>query len=398
MDIGQKTLGQLSAERNEKKYITLETAAKISGYTKEYLERLCRLGKIEYRLWNNGQYVPELDSLLKETHTILVSFEGIQFVNKDETIEPPKSPSNVALNTVPETTIPSTSLNTNSKRDDLTFVVRPILSRVDREAGSGRVPDPDSSVTPKTEPRLPSVFGGAHIAVPVVSGEHEEWRSILRASGAVSVDQLPSGPSVFQRAAESPSAPVVASFVPPGPSDLESPMHSQETKQDTPESEAIAHPAIHLEVFDAQTLMKERSRAEHIRPNSSPVPPAPTFSPSASVLPEEVSGSQTASLPEAIPEHRLVPVKPHPITLSPTFNLTLIGLVAVAVALIGYLGSSLPQQAQVAQDRQNDLVASVAESFSDDVIVRDSGNGTVIVTPIFKSGLGEEREFLLTPL
>jgi hypothetical protein len=75
-------------EMPEEKYITLETASKISGYTREYLERLCRTHKIHYRVWNNGQIVPELNSLLGATQAILVTHEGIVFIDKKELTDP----------------------------------------------------------------------------------------------------------------------------------------------------------------------------------------------------------------------------------------------------------------------------------------------------------------------
>lgn len=82
MDTGNKTLAQLSEEGKEARYVTLEVGAKISGYTKDYLERLCRLHKVNYLERNIGEHVIELESLLKETHTILLSYEGITFVDK----------------------------------------------------------------------------------------------------------------------------------------------------------------------------------------------------------------------------------------------------------------------------------------------------------------------------
>ena len=88
MDIGAQTLAQLSLENKEAKFITIEMGSKISGYTKEYLDRLCRLNKVSYRIWNNGTLVIELESLLKETHTILLSYEGITFVDKSELTDP----------------------------------------------------------------------------------------------------------------------------------------------------------------------------------------------------------------------------------------------------------------------------------------------------------------------
>lgn len=89
MDTGAKTLAQLAEEnKNEKKYVTLEVGSKISGYTKDYLERLCRLNKVEYRIWSNGNFVIELESLLKETQALLLSYEGINFVDKNELTDP----------------------------------------------------------------------------------------------------------------------------------------------------------------------------------------------------------------------------------------------------------------------------------------------------------------------
>ena len=109
MDVGNKTLAQLSDEGKEKKYVTLEVGAKVSGYTKDYLERLCRLNKVEYRLWNNGLFVIELESLLNETHTILLSYEGLTFVEKSELTDPiPQIVGNIlssALNDVKPATV-----------------------------------------------------------------------------------------------------------------------------------------------------------------------------------------------------------------------------------------------------------------------------------------------------
>ena len=88
MDTGSKTLAQLSEENKEAKYVTLEVGSKISGYTKDYLERLCHLNKVTYKLWNNGAFVIELESLLRETQAILLSYEGVTFVDRAELTEP----------------------------------------------------------------------------------------------------------------------------------------------------------------------------------------------------------------------------------------------------------------------------------------------------------------------
>ncbi|MEK7118831.1 MAG: hypothetical protein AAB869_04430, partial [Patescibacteria group bacterium] len=89
MDSDKKTLAELSGEVKEKKYVTLDTGSKISGYTKDYLDRLCRLNKIEHRLSVKGGFVVELGSLLRETHTLLISDDEISFVHKRELVEQP---------------------------------------------------------------------------------------------------------------------------------------------------------------------------------------------------------------------------------------------------------------------------------------------------------------------
>lgn len=73
---------------DEQKYVTLETGSKLSGYTQDYLERLCRLKKVGYRIRTDGQFVIELESLLQETQTILLSHDGVSFVDKGELADP----------------------------------------------------------------------------------------------------------------------------------------------------------------------------------------------------------------------------------------------------------------------------------------------------------------------
>lgn len=88
MDPERKTLADLSKEVKEKKYITLDTASKLSGYTIEYLERLCRLDKLEHRIIAKGGFAIELQSLLRETHTLLISDNEIDFVEQRELAPP----------------------------------------------------------------------------------------------------------------------------------------------------------------------------------------------------------------------------------------------------------------------------------------------------------------------
>lgn len=109
--------GSQTTTSGEKKYVTLETGSKLSGYTQDYLERLCRLKKVDYRIWNNGQFVIELESLLQETQTILLSHDGITFVDNGELADPVPEvvgsmlsstlkEKNAVSNGVPETIVP----------------------------------------------------------------------------------------------------------------------------------------------------------------------------------------------------------------------------------------------------------------------------------------------------
>jgi len=351
MDIGQKTLGQLSAERNEKKYVTLDTASKISGYTKDYLERLCRLGKMEYRLSLSGQYAPELESLLRETHTILVSFEGIQFSGKEETSDPPAvvHSSNISQPEEPTTS----SVRSEEKKNAFTFVTRPVLSRaVEPRSAAASAPTPvpaSSSVSPAELPQVSAMFQAPRVAVSVQSGEEEGWESLVR-----------------------PVAKPVSETL--------SPRLARES------SETI-HKAVHLEIFDADMLARHR--------DESPSTPRPTGMPTG-IVPSKPG--QNLPIPE--PQRHLTVIDPHPVIRNPALNIALIALVAIGFGLVGLFASVSPQkQEQVAQNPSNeDLVASVASVFSDDVIIRQKEAGVVGVTPVFRDREGQERDFLLIPV
>jgi hypothetical protein len=141
MDTGNKTLTQLSEEGKEARYVTLEVGAKISGYTKDYLERLCRLRKVNYLERNMGEHVIELESLLKETQTILLSYEGLTFVDKSDLIAPTEvvlhkdvESAEARSDTPPEfsTPVPSFAQNgseeSQSKEDIFSFTGRAVVS------------------------------------------------------------------------------------------------------------------------------------------------------------------------------------------------------------------------------------------------------------------------------
>lgn len=102
MDTGNKTLAQLSEEGKNARYVTLDVGSKLSGYTKDYLERLCALHKVDFLLWNNDQYAIELESLLRETQTILLSYEGLTFLEKSGLTVPPHVVPHTAVQKVEE--------------------------------------------------------------------------------------------------------------------------------------------------------------------------------------------------------------------------------------------------------------------------------------------------------
>lgn len=68
---------------SKKRYVPLAEAARISGYTHEYIDRLCRIGKIPCRLMGEKTIV-ELDALLSQTGTILLGGEHIGFIEIDD--------------------------------------------------------------------------------------------------------------------------------------------------------------------------------------------------------------------------------------------------------------------------------------------------------------------------
>lgn len=144
MDLGSKTLSQLSEEGKEKMFVTLEVGSKISGYTKEYLERLCRLQKVEYRM-RGDIYVIELTSLLDATHTILLSYEDITFVDKNELSDPPPQASAEPVSSALKTITPETSsVNSEASRLFTAKVAEGITQDIPRFSDSNR---PDDSAS-----------------------------------------------------------------------------------------------------------------------------------------------------------------------------------------------------------------------------------------------------------
>lgn len=202
MDAAPKTLAQLEEEGKEKKYVTLETGSKLSGYTKDYLERLCRLNKIDHRVWNNGQFVLELESLLKETHTILVSYDGISFIDKKELTDPIPQIVGSILSSALETALPPRDQGTRSPGNEKAGVptiprfvpgVTPAAQKGGSQAMSyvGRTvtsyPTGGEMDVPVTDSRIPTMAAPQALPTPAPATDEKSARpavhlSVVRAS------------------------------------------------------------------------------------------------------------------------------------------------------------------------------------------------------------------------
>lgn len=187
MDTDRKTLAELSSEAKEKKYVTLEVGSKISGYTKEYLDRLCNLNKIDHRLWSKGGVVVELQSLLNATHTLLISDDEINFVDKRELVErpeeniaPPPPPIGVAVSPPTPVAVPTSGVGSTAVASlyQEPSAYRPIQTSVD--------PSPHRDVSPLFTFSLEKAIGK----------ERASKESV--ASPAVSLPSAPSSASLRQ--------------------------------------------------------------------------------------------------------------------------------------------------------------------------------------------------------
>ncbi len=338
MELGNKTLAQLAAEHNEKKYVTLETASKLSGYTPSYIERLCRLGKVECRLWNNDQCVPELDSLLKETHTILVSYEGVQTINKDETRESLPSPFSASAQSQEEEQ--RSSIPNISPARPLMYTVRPVVSGFD-------IPDESS---------------GQAAALAQIGTE---------GAGSIAASHVRDIPNPFSHV----RIPVPVSMV----------TSLEDTKvPPTLELPPVRLGPVHVSVIDGASVVA-----------LSELPPTTIQ------LSQEKAGKGNGSsqgLPMLEPEHSLMNVEPHPLTKNLALNLVLVSMVIVSTLLIGTLGN-IGSAPATENPRNETLLSSVAASFSDEVEVRNgSSSDRYLVRPVFQGGAGKEQEFQLSPV
>ncbi len=136
----------MDTENKEKKFVSLEVGSKLTGYTQDYLQRLCRLNKVDCRIAPNEEYALELESLLRDTQTILLSFEGINFMEKTDLREVPKAP------VAPDTTINAATLPATAEK-----LIKPdtVFSVVGRAVVSGPVHS-DQAVTNTPPPVAPA--------------------------------------------------------------------------------------------------------------------------------------------------------------------------------------------------------------------------------------------------
>jgi hypothetical protein len=372
MDLGNKTLAQLAAEHNEVKYVTLEVASKLSGYTQEYLTRLCRLGKIDYRLWNSVQIVPELESLLRETHTILVSYEGINFINKEETTSDSSQTPNAQSVSMQTGMASEKAQFTDQERKELfMYVGRPVISdeenmsktkkiapsleheRVSENPVQTVVPtkkEPfvvqvETDIAPTVQSTVEPVEKGGVVSEPSAHADpqsidhnnlHQDWDTLLLGGDTGMHSQVFEQPKAI-------------------PTEGEDDRKQKQTESDTGEDE----------------------KNIHIRPDT----------------------QQTSFLIQE--EHHLMNIDTSPLTNSTPFQ---VAVVAVLLGLSGLMGwmnmSDKPDNEVMASvGMSQDEMTNVKSLFSDQVIVtKDEREGIVTVRPVFQSGEGEPQEFELIPV
>lgn len=198
-DTGTKTLAQLEEEGKEKKYVTLETGAKISGYTKEYLERLCRLNQVDYRMWNNGQLVIELESLLGATKAILLSYDGINFVDRRELMDPtPQIVGKILADTFAEVSGSRPSIAPG----DAKSLAQPIPTflNANRIPRAGEGPDEQVSVVGRPVNANRELFGDEReVHIPVADAGTKAAAVSIAPSPSAKSDKAPDGATVAAR-------------------------------------------------------------------------------------------------------------------------------------------------------------------------------------------------------
>ena len=447
MDTPQKTLEQISEESKDVRYLSLDTASRISGYTKDYLERLCRLHKVNCRVRGNGEFAIELGSLLKETHTILLSYEGISFLERGEfadmsapSAHPPKEFS------------PATSLG--KEADSL----RSVDSVVAKEQVTTR-PGPDFGEEHKTQRAVEP--GVRFVGRPVVSGgsvpkalavKREEvavapldpWDAMLLGSPlkeagaqAPSEDTRPSpyrppawpkpllrggGPlkTSLDAAAHYDPAPL---FPPLIPKKEQRTVFDPKDPKSASTSSALPLAATApkaSEVF-AEKISAVPATPSDVRRTAGKLPelrvmPVPVLSASPPKTPVVLSALPEIAPPHALlskEEHVPIVVEVHPLMKSAGFNIAALALLVGSALLL--LGGTFPRgeffasffQQYIAGvagvDPQNEAIEKEPDEnallFSDEVVVAPGRDPqTILVQPVFRDGAGSVHEFLFQSL
>ena len=428
MDTPQKTLEQISEESKDVRYLSLDTASRISGYTKDYLERLCRLHKVNCRVRGNGEFAIELGSLLKETHTILLSYEGISFLERGEfadmsapSAHPPKEFS------------PATSLG--KEADSL----RSVDSVVAKEQVTTR-PGPDFGEEHKTQRAVEP--GVRFVGRPVVSGGPVPKALAVKREEVAAApldpwDAMLLGSSLKEAGAQAPSEDTRPSPYRPLKTSLDAAAHydpaplfpplipkkEQRTVFDPKDPKsASTSSALPLaatapkasEVF-AEKISAVPATPSDVRRTAGKLPELRVMpAPLPSALPPMPALS--SALPETVPPHALLPkeehvpivVEVHPLMKSAGFNIAALALLVGSSLLL--LGGTFPRgeffasffQQYIAGvagvDPQNEAIEKEPDEnallFSDEVVVSPGRDPqTILVQPLCRDGAGSVHEF-----
>lgn len=432
MDTGNKTLAQLSEEGKEAKYVTLDVGSKLSGYTKEYLERLCSMRKVDYLLWNNEQHVIELKSLLNETHTILLSYEGLTFVDKAGLSVPPQEP---------------TPFDASETDTDIPVgAPTPLFTPIPHFAEQGRLPSRDASAgsfsftgrAVVSDSRHPENTKDEDTRIPVLVFNED----VVAAEEPIIVHT--STPQVEVQSAEQQSspAPVPASVVHIPITQHREPAASSPTAVPV----SIYHPiqtsadaTLHHETLPLfpELLDKSVVRAAVASDTEKPLAVRTSTTPTAESLPRVVTVHKAQlpepihsglplvrnqsqlpmrepnNLPERAPEHHLLVPEAHPLMKNVGFNLAFALLFVTPAYLVisgtvannpqalptgasnlAAIGMLAEPEKEPEESTFSPQTSDYALEFSDEVVVTTGDTPhSVLVQPIFRDNAGTVHEY-----
>lgn len=432
MDTGNKTLAQLSEEGKEAKYVTLEVGSKLSGYTKEYLERLCSMRKVDYLLWNNEQHVIELKSLLNETHTILLSYEGLTFVDKAGLSVPPHEP------------IPFDMDASDGAVHNESFA--PLRTPIPHFAEQGRLRSRDASVgtfsftgrAVVSDSRHPENAKDDDTRIPVLVFNEEVVAAqapVLVHTNTPSIEaQIPESQSHAKPMRTALHIPIIQSREPAASPPITQPVlpyHPIQTSVDA----TLHHETLPLfpELLDknaARAIVAPDTKEDivAIRTNTAPssTPPPRVVTVSTSLLPEplhpllpsvrtqsQVPMSEPNNLPQRAQEHHLLVPDAHPLMKSVGFNMAFALLFVVPAFLVfsgtvannanvfptgemnlAAIGTLAAPQRELQESTLIPPTRDATLEFSDEVVVTSGDTpNSVLVQPIFREGAGMVHEY-----